>query len=80
MWRVALGRALAARPGILCIDEPLRGPDDDTRAEIYSVLRSVRERTGVTVLHVTHHRSDAEKLADVVLRIADGKVMEDRCG
>ena len=72
--RVALGRALAIRPGILCLDEPLSALDDNTREEMYALLKSVRERTGVTTLHVTHHLAEARRLADRILRLADGRI------
>ena len=72
--RVALGRALAARPGILCLDEPLSALDDDTREEMYALLESVQQYTGVTTLHVTHHLGEAERLADVILILKDGLV------
>ncbi len=72
--RVALGRALAFRPAVLLLDEPLSALDESTREEIHTVLRAVREKTGVTTLHVTHHREDAKALADVVLELRDGKV------
>lgn len=72
--RVALGRALAARPGILCLDEPLSALDDDTREEMYGLLKSVQQFTGVTALHITHHLGDAERLADVILLLKDGKI------
>ena len=72
--RVALGRALAFRPAVLLLDEPLSALDESTREEMHAVLRSVREKTGVTTLHVTHLREDARALADVVLELRDGKV------
>jgi molybdate/tungstate transport system ATP-binding protein len=72
--RVALGRSLASRPAILCLDEPLSALDDETREEMHELLRSVRVRTGVTVLHVTHHMNDAQKLADRVFLLKDGVV------
>ncbi len=72
--RVSLGRALACRPGILCLDEPLSALDDETREEMHALLRSVRECTGVTTLHVTHHLSDAQKLADRILLLRNGRV------
>lgn len=74
--RVALGRALAFRPGILCLDEPLSALDDETRMEMYDLLETVSARTGVTVLHVTHHLGEAERLADIILRVHDGGVVE----
>ncbi len=76
--RVALGRALAARPALLCLDEPLSALDDATRDEMRVVLRSVRERTQVTTLHITHHAEDALGLADTVLRLRDGKVTAEK--
>ncbi len=72
--RVALGRALAFRPAVLLLDEPLSALDEATREEMHAVLRSVREKTGVTTLHVTHLREDARALAEVVLELRDGKV------
>jgi molybdate/tungstate transport system ATP-binding protein len=72
--RVALGRALSFRPGILLLDEPLSALDDQTREEMYELLNSVRQRTGVTTLHVTHHRGEAERLADQTLLLENGCV------
>jgi molybdate/tungstate transport system ATP-binding protein len=72
--RVALGRALSARPGILCLDEPLSALDDATRDEMYVLLESVRQHTGVTTLHITHNRSEAARLAQVVLLLEQGKI------
>jgi len=74
--RVALGRALAARPATLCLDEPLSALDDETRVEMYGLLETVRERSRVTILHVTHHLGEAERLADKLLILNDGKVRE----
>ena len=62
--RVALGRALAFRPRVLLLDEPLSALDEDTRAEMVDLLRSVQRITGVTVLHITHSRAEATRLAD----------------
>lgn len=74
--RVALGRALAMRPGVLLLDEPLSALDEDTRREMYELLLSVRQQTGPTVLHVTHNRSEAGRLADRVFEVRDGGVGE----
>lgn len=74
--RVALGRALAARPQILCLDEPLSALDDDTRQEMCALLKSVREHTGVTTLHVTHNLSEAQKLADRIFILKNGQIHE----
>ncbi len=72
--RVALGRALAFHPDVLCLDEPLSALDDDTRDEVCDVLADIRRRTGITVLHVTHNRREADRLADRILRLHDGRI------
>ena len=72
--RVALGRALAARPKILLLDEPLSALDDETWEGMIELLGEVRRATRVTTLHVTHRREEARRLADRVLILADGAV------
>jgi molybdate/tungstate transport system ATP-binding protein len=74
--RVALGRALAFGPRVLLLDEPLSALDDETRAEMYTLLRSVQRLTGVTALHVTHSLAEAKALADRILLLKDGAVAE----
>jgi len=73
--RVALGRALSARPGILCLDEPLSALDDETRQEMYDLMGKVQQTTGVTILHVTHNLDEAERLGDRILLLRNGKVV-----
>jgi ABC-type sugar transport system ATPase subunit len=74
--RVALGRALAARPGVLCLDEPLSALDDATRDEMYALLSSVRRIAPITTLHITHNRAEAARLADVVLLLEGGRIRQ----
>ncbi|HEX4793939.1 MAG TPA: ATP-binding cassette domain-containing protein [Humisphaera sp.] len=74
--RVALGRALAAKPRVLLLDEPLSALDDPSRYEIHELLNSTCRNKDVTVLHVTHHRDDARQLADRLLVMEDGAVRE----
>jgi ABC-type sugar transport system ATPase subunit len=74
--RVALGRALAFQPTVLLLDEPLSALDEETRAEMCQLLRSVQQQTGVTFLHVTHNTSEARRLADHVIVLADQTLRE----
>ena len=74
--RIALGRALAAEPGVLCLDEPLSALDDATRHEMYQLLEQVRERTGVTTLHITHNLGETRRLADRLFVLENGKLRE----
>jgi len=72
--RVALGRALAAKPAVLLLDEPLSALDDQSRQAMHDLLNSACRNKGVTVLHVTHHLDDAEQLADQLLFMEQGAV------
>lgn len=72
--RVALGRALSFRPRILCLDEPLSALDDETRRQMCDLLDSIRVKTGVTTLHITHNLAEAQILADCLFRLEDGRI------
>lgn len=71
--RVALGRALATRPALLCLDEALTGLDDDTYAEIFDLLKTTIAENGLTTLHITHNRAEARELADTIIEISSFK-------
>jgi molybdate/tungstate transport system ATP-binding protein len=72
--RVALGRALSARPSILCLDEPLGCLDEDTHGETCALLKRICREVAVTTLHVTHSLTEARKLADCIFRIEKGTI------
>ena len=74
--RVALGRALSAHPSVLCLDEPLSSLDEDTHGEICGLLKRIQKETGVTVLHVTHNRNEAARLANTLFCMKDGRLVE----
>lgn len=73
--RVALGRALAARPSVLCLDEPLSALDEDTRGRMIELLREVQRHEHLTTLHITHSPAEAEALATCVLRLEQGQIV-----
>ena len=54
-------------PDVLLFDEPLSALDDDTRQEMYDLLRSIRKQMPVTVLHVTHNRDEASAAGRMLL-------------
>jgi ABC-type sugar transport system ATPase subunit len=74
--RVAIGRALAFRPSTLLLDEPLSALDDETREQMYALLKHVQSATGVSTLHVTHHMQDVQRLGDSLFRMENGTVSQ----
>ena len=73
--RVALARALASDPALLLLDEPLAAADAPLRTRLGAMLRALHERTGVPMLLVTHDPAEADRLADIVVRLDGGGVV-----
>ena len=74
--RVALGRALAVRPKILCLDEPLSALDEATHEGMVELIRTVVKEHGITALHITHSRREADLIADKEFLLEEGKLIE----
>ena len=74
--RVALARALAAGPDLLLLDEPLAALDVDTMPAMRALLRRTIRDSGRTAVLVTHAALDALVLADRVVVLTDGRVVE----
>ena len=72
--RVGIARALAASPEILLMDEPFGAVDEITRGQLQTELRQIYEKTGITVMFVTHDISEALKLGTKVLVMDRGKI------
>jgi putative ABC transport system ATP-binding protein len=72
--RAALARALVNRPSILVADEPTGNLDSKTGTEILNLIRECNESLGMTVLMVTHERPLAERYAQRMIFLADGKL------
>ncbi|MEU0689429.1 ABC transporter permease [Streptomyces uncialis] len=75
--RVALARALAARPRLLLLDEPLAALDQTTRARVRTTLRRHLDDFDGVCLIVTHDPVEAVSLADRVLVLEDGRTVQD---
>lgn len=75
--RVALGRALSYDPHTLLLDEPLSALDEETRGQMYTLLKRVQRESHATILHVTHNIEEAETLADCRFRCEDGVLRVD---
>jgi osmoprotectant transport system ATP-binding protein len=72
--RVALARALAARPGVILLDEPFGALDAITRSAVQDVFDAARHRLGVTALLVTHDLGEAARLADEIVVMRAGHI------
>jgi osmoprotectant transport system ATP-binding protein len=72
--RVALARALAARPGVILLDEPFGALDALTRSDLQEAFESVRHELAVTTLLVTHDLAEAARLADELVVMRAGRI------
>jgi putative ABC transport system ATP-binding protein len=75
--RAALARALINRPQLLLADEPTGNLDSHTGTEILNMVREFNRELGMTVVMVTHERALAERYAQRMIFLADGKVIDD---
>lgn len=75
--RIALARALAQEPRLLLMDEPFASLDDEKRAEMRDLLRSLIDGTETTLILVTHSRDDAFDLARRVIVLERGRPVAD---
>jgi ABC-type Fe3+/spermidine/putrescine transport system ATPase subunit len=73
--RVALARTLASDPEVLLLDEPLANLDIGLRTGLTKLLRSIN-RTGKTIIHVTHDFAEAATLSNKVAVIENGKLVQ----
>ena len=74
--RVAIARALANNPRILFCDEATSALDPETTSQILDLIRSLRDKLGLTVLMVTHQMDVVRRVCDDVAIIADGSIVE----
>lgn len=74
--RVALARALAPSPGLMMLDEPLGSLDRLLRQQLVGELRDLFVGLGVTAVHVTHDQAEAFALADRVVILNQGEVLQ----
>jgi len=73
--RVAIARALAMRPSVLLFDEPTSALDPEMIGEVLAVMKTVA-KDGMTMIVVTHEMGFAREVADTVIFMADGAIVE----
>lgn len=74
--RIAIARAIVHRPDVLVGDEPLSALDVSVRAQILTLLGTLRVRTGMTLIMVSHDIGVVQKLCDQVVVMKSGRIVE----
>lgn len=74
--RIGLLRALAAEPPIILMDEPFGALDPITRESLQDEIMALQKKLGKTVVFVTHDMDEALKIADVIILMKDGAVVQ----
>jgi len=74
--RVALARALTAEPAVLLLDEPLSNLDRHLREDMRHVIIELQRESGVTTICVTHDQEEAVLLADRIVMLTEGRLVQ----
>ncbi len=73
--RLEIARGLVHSPKILFLDEPTTGLDPVSRTHVWEMIRSLRERSNLTILLTTHYMDEADKLCDRIAIVDHGKLV-----
>lgn len=74
--RLNIAQAIFENQKIILLDEPTNALDEDAVQLIYKIIREEKSR-GVTIIVATHHKEDLKEVCDVILKIAEGKIVEE---
>ncbi|GGI64805.1 MULTISPECIES: amino acid ABC transporter ATP-binding protein [Enterococcus] len=75
--RIAIARALAMEPDVMLFDEPTSALDPEMVGEVLEVMKGLARTEGMTMVVVTHEMGFAREVADRVIFMADGEILED---
>lgn len=74
--RLNIAQAIFENQRIILLDEPTNALDEDAVQLIYKIIREEKSR-GATIIVATHHKEDLKEVCDVILKIAEGKIVEE---
>ncbi len=74
--RVGLGRAIAIKPNVLLLDEPLSALDAKIRVRLRIVIKKLQQDLGITLIYVTHDQEEALAMADRIVIMRDGQIRQ----
>lgn len=74
--RLNIAQAIFENQKIILLDEPTNALDEDAVQFIYKIIREEKSR-GATIIVATHHKEDLKEVCDVILKIAEGKIVEE---
>ena len=74
--RIAIARAMALEPDVLCFDEPTSALDPELTGEVLKVIRELKEKSRLTMIVVTHEMDFARDVSDKVMLMKGGKAIE----
>lgn len=74
--RVGIARALALKPSVLLADEATSGLDPDATHAILTLLKTLRDQFGLSIIFITHEMDVVRRTADAVAQIADGRLVQ----
>ncbi|MBN1328010.1 MAG: ABC transporter ATP-binding protein [Candidatus Heimdallarchaeota archaeon] len=74
--RVALARALAPKPSLLLLDEPLSALDMSLKENLRAVIRNIQQQVKVSTIYVTHDQKEAMEISDRIIILNQGEIVE----
>lgn len=74
--RLNIAQAIFENQKIILLDEPTNALDEDAVQLVYKIIREEKSR-GATIIVATHHKEDLKEVCDVILKIAEGKIVEE---
>jgi ABC-type Fe3+/spermidine/putrescine transport system ATPase subunit len=74
--RIALARSLVYQPSLLLLDEPLANLDANLKESLIREIKDIQRKLGITAIYVTHDQSEAFEIADRIVIMNEGKIMQ----